>query len=118
MDPVENIDRDRIGDRLGEEMYVTERGSEVDRDRDNERSPPTLEMEPLYRNVQHSPVVSRTQSPHSAPPPPLHTMDTSNVRFRPVPVMAQAEMTSTHGHPRLNWPARARLNIPTTFMMI
>jgi len=25
-------------------------------------------------------------------------------------VMAQAEMTSTYGHPRLNWPEKARVN--------
>jgi len=120
MNRVEDIDRDRTGDRLGEEMYVTERGSEARTDRDNERSPATLVMEPSYRNVQHSPIVSRTQSPRSTtlspnpssppPPPPLHTMDTSNVRFRPVPVLAQAGMTSTHGHPWLTWPARAKFN--------
>jgi len=37
-------------------------------------------------------------------------MDTSNVHFRPVPVTAQAEMTSTYGHPRLNWPVMGRMN--------
>jgi len=37
-------------------------------------------------------------------------MDTSNVRFRPEPVTAQAEMTSTYGHPRPNLPVMGRMN--------
>jgi len=61
MDRVEGIERDRAGDRLGERFDVTERVSEVDRG--NERSPPILDREPLYRNLLHSPVVSRTHSP-------------------------------------------------------
>jgi len=44
------------------EIQVIERVSE-DTTRGNERSPPTLEMEPIYRNLIHSPVVSRTHSP-------------------------------------------------------
>jgi len=28
-----------------------------------------------------------------------------------VPALAQAEMTSTYGHPRLNWPEMAKVNI-------
>jgi len=107
MDRVEGIERDRTGDRLSERFDVTERVSEVDTDRGNDRSPPILEIEPLYKNLLHSPVVSRTHSPHqpyhisSSTPPLPHTMDTSNVRFRPGPVTAQAEMTSTYGgHPR------------------
>jgi len=116
MDRVEGIERDRMGDRLGERFDVTERVSEGDTDRGIERSPPTLEIEPIYRNLLHSPVVSRTHSPlqsyhHTSSLPPLpHAMDTSNVRFRPVPVTAQAEMTSTYGHPRLNWPVMGRMN--------
>jgi len=38
-------------------------------------------------------------------------MDIYSVRFRPVPALAQAEMTSTYGHPRLNWPEMAKVNI-------
>jgi len=37
-------------------------------------------------------------------------MDISSVRFQPVPEMAQAEMTSTYGHPRLNRPETAKVN--------
>jgi len=37
-------------------------------------------------------------------------MDISSVRIRPVQVRAQAVMTSTHGHLRLNWPAVAKVN--------
>jgi len=37
-------------------------------------------------------------------------MDISSVRIGPVPVKAQAVMTSTYGHPRLNWPAMAKVN--------
>jgi len=117
MDRVEDIERDRIGDRLGERFEMVERVPEGDMDRGIERSPPTLELEPIYRNLLHSPVNSRIHSPlqpyhHTAlsPTPPPHAMDTSNVRFRPVPVTAPAEMTSTYGHPRLNWPVMGRMN--------
>jgi len=37
-------------------------------------------------------------------------MDISSVRIRPVPVKAQAVITLTYGHPRLNWPAMAKVN--------
>jgi len=40
-------------------------------------------------------------------------MNIPSVRFQPVPVKAQAEMTPTHGHPRLNWPAMAKVNTGT-----
>jgi len=33
-----------------------------------------------------------------------------------VPVMAQAEMTFTHGHPRLNWPEMAKVNIAIIYI--
>jgi len=65
--------------------------------RDDERSTPKLELVSEYRHPYHSPPASHP--PH--PPPPL-AMDISSVRFRPVSVMEQAEMTSIYGHPRLN----------------
>jgi len=37
-------------------------------------------------------------------------MDISSVRIRPVQALAQAVMTSTHGHPRPNWPKVAQFN--------
>jgi len=117
MDQLEGLEQDRTGDRFSERFEVSERVSVADTDRGNERSPPTLEIEPLYRNLLHSPVVSRLHSslqPYhltSSSPPP-HTMDTSNARFRPVPVTAQTEMTSTYGgHPRQTWPVMAKQNI-------
>jgi len=70
-------------------------------DREDERSPPKLEMASEFRHIHHSPPFH----------PPPHTMDISSVRFRPVPVMAQAEMTSTYGHPRLNLPEMGKVNI-------
>jgi len=84
-------------------------------DRDEERSPPKLELVSEYRHPHHSPPVSHlAHAPAPAhayphPPPPL-TMDFSSVRFQSVSVMAQAEMTSTYGHPRLNWPEMAKVN--------
>jgi len=73
-------------------------------DRDDERSPPKLEIPFGYRPTILSPALFHpTLSPHA--------MDISSVRFRPVPVMAQAEMTSTHGHPRLNLPQWGKVNI-------
>jgi len=35
-----------------------------------------------------------------------------------VPVKAQAVMTSTYGHPRLNWPATAKVNISALFLFV
>jgi len=70
-------------------------------DREDERSPPKLELASEFRHTRHS--------PPSHPSPP-HTMDISSVCFRPVPVMAQAEMTSTCGHPRLNFPELGKVN--------
>jgi len=57
---------------------------------------------------QPQPTLSSFSTSSSHPP---SAMDTSNVRFRPVSVMARAEMTSTYGHLRLNWPDRARVNM-------
>jgi len=119
MDRVEDIDRDRAGDRFSERDVNTQRVSEAKTekevsalmqeydlglsDREYERSPPKLKLASEYRHPRHSP------TPHPPPPLPL-AMDISTVRFRPVPVMAQAEMTSTYGHPRLNWPELGKVN--------
>jgi len=72
-------------------------------ERDDERSPPKLEIASGYKTTLLSPTYH--------PPPPPHTIDISSVRFRPVPVMAQAEMTSTYDHPRLNLPEWGKVNI-------
>jgi len=69
-------------------------------DRYEERSPPKLELVSEYRHPHHSPPASHhAHAPapahaHPHPPSPL-TMDISIVRFQPVSVMAQAEMTFT-----------------------
>jgi len=42
---------------------------------------------------------------------PLRTMDISSVRYRPAPVLTQAELTSTYGHPRLELPREGKVNI-------
>jgi len=134
MDRVEDIERDRARDRLSERDVNTQRVglSELEIDKgmsaimkdydvvhseEDERSPPKLELAHQYREYvdsksTQSPTIRRTlPSPPSSSPPLLHTMDISSVRIRPVPVRAQAVMTSTHGHPRLNWPAVAKVNI-------
>jgi len=64
-------------------------------DREGSISPPKLELASLFH-----PRLS-----------PLHTMDISSVRYRPAPVMTQAVLTSTYGHPRLEMPVEGRLNI-------
>jgi len=99
------------------EMSAMMKGYDVvNSEGDDERSPPRLELAEQYReNINskstQSPTIHRTlPSPPSTSPPPLSTMDISKVRFRPVPVTAQAVMTSTHGHPRLTWPALAKVN--------
>jgi len=61
-------------------------------------SPPTLESAPTFR-----PRLS----------PTLHAMDISSVRYRPAPVMTQAELTSTYGHPRLELPEMGKVNKTT-----
>jgi len=68
---------------------------------------PKLELAHEYRNPSHSPLL---RLHHPYPPPPPLAMDMSSVRFRPVLVEAQAEMLSTFGHPRLNWPKMAKVN--------
>jgi len=73
-------------------------------DREYERSAPKLKFASEYRHLHHSP-------PSQSPLPPPLAMDISSVRFRPVPVVAQAEITSTYGHPRLNWPEMAKVNM-------
>jgi len=74
-------------------------------DRDEQRSPLQLEIASGYRSTLLSPIF---QPLHPLFP---HAMDISSVRCRPVPMMAQAEMTSTHGHPRLNLPDWGKVNI-------
>jgi len=81
-----------------------------------ERSPPRLELAEQYREYilnksTQSPIIRRTlPSSPSSSHPPHSTINISSVRFRPVPMTAQAVMTSTHGHPRLTWPAVAKVN--------
>jgi len=123
MDRVKDIDRDRVGDRLGERNVNTQRVLEAETekeasamlqeynlggfDRDDQRSPPKLERVSEYVHPDHSP----TLHPSLHPPPLI--IDISSVCFRPVPVRAQAEMTSTYGHPRLNWPEMAKVDMYT-----
>jgi len=107
MDRVEDIERDRMGDRLGARDENTQRVSGVDDDKEMsamlkdydvihseheyERSPPRLELAEEYREYilnksTQSPPIHRTlPSPPSSPPQPRSTMDISSVRFRPVP---------------------------------
>jgi len=40
----------------------------------------------------------------------LRTMDISSVRYRPAPVLTQAALTSTYGHPRLELPSEGKVN--------
>jgi len=135
MDLVEGMERDREGSRLSGREVQGDRVSEVETEtemsammkgydvihsgEEDERSPPRLELVDQYRSyVQNrttqSPPIRRTlPSPPSISPTPLSNlpaMDISSVRIRPVQAMAQAVMTSTHGHPRPNWPTVAKLN--------
>jgi len=58
-----------------------------------------------------SPPIRRTlPTPPFTPPLPISAMDISSVRFQPAPVKAQAAITSTHGHLRMIWPERPKLN--------
>jgi len=104
----------RLGERYGKTQRVSDEETEKKvsallegydmgfSNRDDERSPPKLEIATGYRPTILSPIFH--------PPLPPHTMDISSVRFRPVPVMAHAEMTSTYGHPRLNLPEWGKVN--------
>jgi len=108
---------DRLGDRDGRTQRVSDGETEKEvsamlegynlgvSDRDEERSPPKLEIASGYRHtlLSPNPLFQTTLLPH--------TMDIPSVRLRPVPVMTQAEMTSTHGHPRLNLPEWGKINI-------
>jgi len=90
----------------------------VNSEGEDERSPPKLELAEQYREYTQYPTIRRSlPSPPSSSPPPPNTMDISSVRIRPVPVRAQAVMTSTHGHPRLNWPAVAKVNSLITLII-
>jgi len=109
--------RDQLDDRLDDRKGKTEGFGRGDRkgmlgsydmcssDREDERSPPKLELAFEFRHTHHSP-------PSHLP----HTMDITSVRFRPVPVVAQAVMTSTYGHPRLNLPEMGKVNTLTSFL--
>jgi len=132
MDRVEDIERDRVGDRLSDSDMNAQRVSEVETEKgmsvmmkgyelvnsegDDERLPPRLELAEQYRQyinskTTQSPTIRRSlPSPPSSSPPRLSTMDISSFRFRPVPATAQAVMTSTHGHPRLICPIAAKIN--------
>jgi len=109
MDRVEDIERDRAGDRLSDRDVNTQRVSEVETDKEmsammrdydvvhseeDERSPPKLELAHQYRKYVNSkstqsPTIRRTfRSPPSSSPPLLNTMDISSVRIWPVPVKA------------------------------
>jgi len=120
MDREKENKRDRLDVRLGDRKGRTQRVSDGETekevsamlegydfgvsDRDEERSPPKLEIASGYKRSLPSP------QPLSHLTLPPHAMDISSVRFRPVPVMAQAEMTSTHGHPRPNLPDWGKVN--------
>jgi len=124
MDRVEVGERDRLDNRLGEKDVETRRVSDEESkkevsamlkeydvylsDRDDERLPPELEIYSGYRTNLRSP------NPPLQPTLHPHAMDISSVRFRPVPVTAQAEMTSTQGHPRPNLPKMGKVNIGTS----
>jgi len=78
----------------------------VPSEQEYERSPPILELAEHYREYilnrsTQSPPTRRTlpTPPVNSPPPLRSAMDIPSVCFRPVPVMAQAVMTSTQGHP-------------------
>jgi len=101
MDRVEDIDRDRKGDRLGEKKVSTERVSEAETDKEmsammkdydvvnsegeDERSPPKPELAKQYREYMkskstQSPTIRRTfPSPLSSSPPILFIQWTSPV---------------------------------------
>jgi len=42
--------------------------------------------------------------------PPLYAMDIPSVRYRPAPVLTQAELTFTYGYSRLEMPSEGRNN--------
>jgi len=67
-------------------------------DREDDILPPKLELASEFRR------------PRLSPPHPLHTMDISSVRYRPVPVMAQTVLTSTYGHSKLELPGKGKVN--------
>jgi len=81
-----------------------------------ERSPPKLELiahhyREYVKQASFFPPIRRTlPTPPLTPPLPISAMDISSVRFQPVPVKAQAVIMSTHGHPRMIWPKRPKVN--------
>jgi len=104
MDGLEMNLEERLGDKDGRKNSDDETEREVrtmfecyDMRLDDKKeyiSPPKLELTSQFR-----PRLS-----------PLHTMDISSVCYRPVPVMAQAELTSTYSHPRLELQEMGKVN--------
>jgi len=108
MDELEMNVEERIGEKDGSKKSDDEIETEVRTmlrgydigldDREDSISLPTLKIFPTLR-------------PRSFPP--FHTMDISSVCYRPAPVLTQAELTSTYGHPRLELPEVGKVNIGT-----
>jgi len=106
MDQSEENLEDRLGDRDGKKDSDGETEREMSAmfevynmgltDRKDDISPPKLELVSQFR-PRHSPLP--------------HTMDISSVRYRPVPVMAQAVLTSTYSHPRQELKENGKVNI-------
>jgi len=98
---------DRLGNRDGKKNSDGETEREVSAmfesynmcltDREDDISSPKLEFASQFR-PRHSPLLS-------------YTMVISSVHFRPVPVMAQAVLTSTYSHPRQELPEVGKVNI-------
>jgi len=91
-------DKDRrknSDDETEREVRTMLEGYDMDLDdREDDISPPKLELASQFR-------------PRFSPP---NTMDISRVRYRPAPVLTQAELTSTHGHHRLELPEMGKFN--------
>jgi len=96
---------ERLGDKKGRKNSDDETEREVRtmfegynmglNDREDDISPPKLKLASQFR-------------PRFSP---FHTMDISSVGYQPVPVMAQAELTSTYSHLRLKLPEMGKVNI-------
>jgi len=88
----------------------------INSDGESERSPPKLELiaqhyREYIKQASLSPPIRRTlPTPPLTPPLPISAMDISSDRFQPVPVKAQAVITSTHDHPRPIWPVAPKVN--------
>jgi len=83
-------------DKVERKVRTMMEGYDVGMDnREGSISPPKLELASQF---------------HPRFSPPLHTMDISSVRYRPAPVLTQAELTSTYSHSRLEMPSEGRIN--------